>query len=67
MISGVCLQQAQKREEATLDEKIGALAAMKEGLVAKKFALEKQIADVEARQERKRVEEGTRAGNAKRS
>ncbi|KAL1965195.1 hypothetical protein VTN77DRAFT_5949 [Rasamsonia byssochlamydoides] len=49
------VQQAnEKREQATIDEKIESLQNMRANLVAKKATVEKQLQDLEARIEEKK-------------
>ncbi|KAL1960513.1 hypothetical protein VTO42DRAFT_7812 [Malbranchea cinnamomea] len=46
-------EEAKKRQTATTQEKINALLAVREELVTKKMTIEKQIQDLERRQEEK--------------
>ncbi|KAL1979720.1 hypothetical protein VTN96DRAFT_5264 [Rasamsonia emersonii] len=47
-------QANEKREQATIDEKIESLQTMRANLVAKKATVEKQLQDLEARMEEKK-------------
>ena len=43
------MQETRKRREATVDERMKSLLAMREGLTSKKLMVEKQIRDLDGR------------------
>jgi hypothetical protein len=47
-------QATEKREQATIDEKIESLQTMRTTLISKRVAVEKQLRDLEARMEEKK-------------